>query len=50
MIDCTDPAYAGAVVIYMLYASQYGIFQNSKPLGIIPTDTSEIYAYYTQQL
>ncbi|KAK4892204.1 hypothetical protein LTR27_009213 [Elasticomyces elasticus] len=28
MIDCTDPAYAGAVVIYMLYAAQYGIFQN----------------------
>ncbi|OKL55528.1 hypothetical protein UA08_09213 [Talaromyces atroroseus] len=27
-IDCTDPAYAGAVVIYMLYAAQYGIFQN----------------------
>lgn len=27
-IDCTDPAYVGAVVIYMLYASQYGIFQN----------------------
>ncbi len=28
MIDCTDPAYAGAIVIYMLYAAQYGIFQN----------------------
>jgi hypothetical protein len=28
MIDCTDKAYAGAVVIYMMYASQYGIFQN----------------------
>ncbi|KXL49290.1 hypothetical protein M433DRAFT_132666 [Acidomyces richmondensis BFW] len=28
MIDCTDSAYAGAVVIYMLYAAQYGIFQN----------------------
>jgi hypothetical protein len=28
MIDCTDRAYAGAVVIYTLYASQYGIFQN----------------------
>ena len=28
MIDCTDSAYAGAVVIYMMYASQYGIFQN----------------------
>lgn len=27
-IDCTDPAYAGAVVIYMFYAAQYGIFQN----------------------
>ncbi|OAA55294.1 Major facilitator superfamily domain, general substrate transporter [Niveomyces insectorum RCEF 264] len=27
-IDCTDPAYAGAVVIYMLYAAQYGVFQN----------------------
>ncbi|GAB7355475.1 hypothetical protein MBLNU459_g5972t1 [Dothideomycetes sp. NU459] len=27
-IDCTDPAYAGAVVIYMCYAAQYGIFQN----------------------
>lgn len=24
MIDCTDSAYAGAVVIYMLYAAQYG--------------------------
>lgn len=28
MIDCTDDAYAGAVVIYMMYAAQYGIFQN----------------------
>lgn len=28
MIDCTDRAYAGAVVIYMMYAAQYGIFQN----------------------
>ncbi|EXJ88510.1 hypothetical protein A1O1_05440 [Capronia coronata CBS 617.96] len=28
MIDCTDDAYAGAIVIYMMYASQYGIFQN----------------------
>ncbi|KAL1867535.1 hypothetical protein VTK73DRAFT_4138 [Phialemonium thermophilum] len=27
-IDCTDAAYAGAVVIYMLYAAQYGVFQN----------------------
>lgn len=27
-IDCMDPAYAGAVVIYMCYAAQYGIFQN----------------------
>lgn len=27
-IDCTDAAYAGAVVIYMLYAAQYGMFQN----------------------
>jgi hypothetical protein len=27
-IDCTDPAYAGAVVIYIFYAAQYGIFQN----------------------
>ena len=28
MIDCTDSAYAGAVVIYIFYAAQYGIFQN----------------------
>lgn len=28
MIDCTDAAYAGAIVIYMMYAAQYGIFQN----------------------
>lgn len=27
-IDCTDRAYAGAIVIYMMYAAQYGIFQN----------------------
>ncbi|KAL1901094.1 hypothetical protein Sste5346_002161 [Sporothrix stenoceras] len=27
-IDCTDKAYAGAVVIYMFYAAQYGVFQN----------------------
>lgn len=27
-IDCTDPAYAGAIVIYMVYAAQYGMFQN----------------------
>jgi Major Facilitator Superfamily len=27
-IDCTDSSYAGAVVIYMLYAAQYGMFQN----------------------
>ncbi|EXJ89091.1 hypothetical protein A1O3_02155 [Capronia epimyces CBS 606.96] len=27
-IDVRDKAYAGAVVIYMLYAAQYGIFQN----------------------
>lgn len=27
-IDCTDPAYAGAIVIYMFYAAQYGVFQN----------------------
>lgn len=27
-IDCTDSAYAGAVVIYMLFAAQYGMFQN----------------------
>ncbi|EED17435.1 conserved hypothetical protein [Talaromyces stipitatus ATCC 10500] len=27
-IDCTDSAYAGAVVIYMFFAAQYGIFQN----------------------
>lgn len=28
MIDCTDPAYAGAVIIYILYAAQYGIVSN----------------------
>lgn len=27
-IDCTDAAYPGAVVIYLLYVMQYGIFQN----------------------
>ncbi|KAJ6445379.1 Glycerol 2-dehydrogenase (NADP(+)) [Purpureocillium lavendulum] len=27
-IDCTDPAYPGAIVIYMIYAAQYGMFQN----------------------
>jgi hypothetical protein len=27
-IDCTNSSYAGAVVIYMLYAAQYGVFQN----------------------
>lgn len=27
-IDVRDQAYAGAVVIYMFYAAQYGIFQN----------------------
>jgi MFS family permease len=27
-IDCTDPAYAGAVVVYLLYAAQYGGFQS----------------------
>jgi len=25
-IDCANPAYAGAVVIYLFYAGQYGIF------------------------
>lgn len=28
MIDCTEHAYIGAVVIYMMYAAQYGVFQN----------------------
>ncbi|KIW63312.1 hypothetical protein, variant [Phialophora macrospora] len=27
-IDCTDDAYPGAVVVYLLMVSQYGIFQN----------------------
>lgn len=27
-IDVHDAAYGGAVIIYMLYAAQYGIFQN----------------------
>lgn len=27
-IDCSDQSYIGAVVIYMLYAAQYGMFQN----------------------
>ena len=27
-IDITDRAYPGAVVIYLLYAAQYGMFQN----------------------
>lgn len=39
-IDCTDPAYVGAVVIYMLYAAQYGIFQNMV-LYILGTLTNE---------
>ncbi|KAK5114037.1 hypothetical protein LTR85_010343 [Meristemomyces frigidus] len=40
MIDCTDSAYAGAVVIYMLYAAQYGIFQNMV-LYVLGTLTNE---------
>jgi len=40
MIDCTDSAYAGAVVIYMLYAAQYGIFQNMV-IYILGTLTNE---------
>ncbi|KAF2165583.1 hypothetical protein M409DRAFT_36848 [Zasmidium cellare ATCC 36951] len=39
-IDCTDPVYAGAVVIYMLYAAQYGIFQNMV-IYVIGTLTNE---------
>jgi hypothetical protein len=40
MIDCTDRAYAGAIVIYMLYAAQYGIFQNMV-IYILGTLTNE---------
>ena len=40
MIDCTDLAYAGAVVIYMMYAAQYGIFQNMV-IYILGTLTNE---------
>lgn len=39
-IDCADSAYAGAVVIYMLYAAQYGVFQNVV-LYILGTLTNE---------
>jgi hypothetical protein len=39
-IDYTDPAYAGAVVIYIFYAAQYGIFQNMV-IYILGTLTNE---------
>lgn len=40
MIDCTDRAYAGAVVVYMLYAAQYGL-STGTILYILGTLTNE---------
>lgn len=42
-IDVTEQAYAGAVVVYMMYAAQYGMFQNLVlwMLGTFTNDPSQ---------
>lgn len=42
MIDCTDSAYPGAVVIYMFYAAQYGMFQNMYDLLEFETNQTSL--------